>query len=206
MKKKGYNYFEALARLAGYSSQSAENLHRILKNFDPQKLQEMMDQMHKIEHTADIEHHQMLEHLSKEFITPLEREDIINLAQEIDEVTDSIEDVLIKIYMFNITEIRVEALAMAEVIKDCAHALGDALSELHNFKKSEAIYENIIEINRLEEVGDELYTKAVCNLYRNCAEPLKVVAWTETFFRMEKCCDYCEHAADVMESIIMKNS
>jgi len=206
VKKKGYNYFEALGRLANYSCQSAEHLHRILKNFDPAKLQETMEEMHKIEHQADIEHHEMLEHLAKEFITPLEREDIINLAQEIDEVTDSIEDVLIKVYMFNITEIRIEALAMAEIIKDCSHALGDALSEFHNFKKSEAIKENLIEINRLEEVGDELYTKAVSGLYRNCTDPIKVIAWTETFFRMEKCCDYCEHAADAMESIIMKNS
>ncbi len=206
MKKKGYDYFAALARLSGYSSQAAENLHRILKNFDPAKLQQTMAEMHKIEHTADIEHHRMLENLSKEFITPLEREDIISLAQEIDEVTDAIEDVLIKIYMFNISEIRVEALALAEVIKDCTHALGDALGELHNFKKSLAIKGNLIEINRLEEVGDELYTKAVSHLYRNCQDPIKIMVWTETFSRMEKCCDYCEHAADIMESIIMKNS
>lgn len=206
MKKKGYDYFAALAHLSGYSSQAAENLHRILKSFNPANLQQMMAEMHKIEHTADLEHHQLLENLAKEFITPLEREDIINLAQEIDQVTDAIEDVLIKIYMFNISEIRVEALALAEVIKDCTHALGDALRELHNFKKSAVIKGNLIEINRLEEVGDELYTKAVSHLYRNCQDPIKNMAWTETFSCMEKCCDYCEHVADVMESIIMKNT
>lgn len=181
-------------------------LHEALRTFDPYTLPKKLDEIHKIEHEADICKHEMMNKLTVEFIAPIEREDIIDLAQEIDDVTDAVEDVLIRIYMYNIKSIRAEALEFTQVIVNCCKTLKAALQELHNFKKSDTIHSKIIEVNHAEEVGDKLYLDAVHSLYLEEKDPILVMAWTETLDRLEKCCDNCEDVANVIESVIMKNT
>lgn len=205
-KKHNYNYFEAFVQLVDYSCQSAEILESSLKRFDPQGLSEMMTNLHGIEHAADMGKHDMMNRLAKEFITPIEREDIIELAQEIDNVTDSIEDVLMGIYMYNILSIRPEAIDFVDVIVQCCNGLKKTMEDFQNFRKSSTIHDSIVEINRLEEVGDRLYRDAVRSLYVNSQNALETISWTEIFDRLESCCDACEHVANVVESVIMKNT
>jgi len=204
--KKDYNYYDMFVKMVDYSCQSAEILHNLFTNFDTEQLQEKIVEMHNLEHGADMCKHDMMNKLVREFITHIEREDIMELAQELDEVTDNIEDVLLRVYMYNITTIHPEALEFSNVIVSCCKALKKALEEFHNFRKSTTVQTSIIEINRLEEVGDKLYTESVRKLYVNCKDPIEIIAWTETLDRLEKCCDACEHAANVVESVIMKNS
>ena len=204
--KKTYNYFDTFVRMVDYSCQSAEILHETLTSFSVEQLEEKMRQMHEIEHKADMEQHEMRNMLAKEFIAPLEREDIMSLSQEIDDVTDAVEDVLIRFYMFHITSLRTEALAFSELILNCCKALKVAMEDFHHFKKSKTIIESLIEVDRLEGVGDSLYTKAMHRLYVEHGDPVALSAWTAMFDRFEKCCDACEHVAHVMSSIIMKNT
>lgn len=204
--KKTYNYFDTFVRMVDYSCQSAEILHETLTSFSVEQLEEKMRQMHEIEHKADMEQHEMRNMLAKEFIAPLEREDIMSLSQEIDDVTDAVEDVLIRFYMFHITSLRTEALAFSELILNCCKALKVAMEDFHHFKKSKTIIESLIEVDRLEGVGDSLYTKAMHRLYVEHGDPVALIAWTAMFDRFEKCCDACEHVAHVMSSIIMKNT
>ena len=205
-KKRDFNYFEAFVQLVDYSCQSAEILETSLKRFNPTGLAEMMKNLHGIEHAADMGKHDMMNRLAREFIAPIEREDIILLIQEIDDVTDAIEDVLIRTYMFNVAAIREEALEFADVIVRCCEVLKDTLKEFRHFRKSDSIYENIVEINRLEEEGDALYTRAVRKLYLSSTDPIELSVWREIFDRMEKCCDACEHVANDVESVMLKNS
>ena len=205
-KKRDFNYFEAFVQLVDYSCQSAEILETSLKRFNPTGLAEMMKNLHGIEHAADMGKHDMMNRLAREFIAPIEREDIIELGQEIDNVTDTIEDVLMRVYMYNVLSIRDEASEFTAIILQCCNALEDAMKEFHNFRKSSSINENIVEVNRLEETGDALYSRAVRRLYTTCREPIELMVWRDLFDRMEKCCDACEHVANIMESIIMKNS
>ena len=164
-KKRDYNYFDAFVRMSDYACQGAEMLHETLRTFDPYTLPKKLDEIHKIEHEADICKHEMMNKLTVEFIAPIEREDIIDLAQEIDDVTDAVEDVLIRVYMYNIKSIRAEALEFTQVIVNCCKTLKAALQELHNFKKSDTIHSKIIEVNHAEEVCDKLYLDAVHSLY-----------------------------------------
>jgi len=83
----------------------------------------------------------------------------------------------------------------------------DALKEFHNFKKSKIIGDRIIEINRLEEVGDKLYLDAVRGVFLDeSLTPRQVTAWNSVFGYMEDVCDACEDVADVVEGVIMKNT
>lgn len=204
--KKGFNYFEAFVNLSKYSLTSAENLHKALSDFNPSELQQKVKEMHEIEHSADIAKHELMNHLVKEFLPPIEREDIINLSQEIDDVTDSVEDVLLIINMFHIKSIRPEALKFTELISTLCRSTHDALIEFQNFKNSKILHDKIIEINHLEEEGDGLYMETMSNLYASSKDPVELMTWTEILHRLEKCCDCCEDVADIIEQIVMKNS
>ncbi|MDF2653838.1 MAG: hypothetical protein K0R19_312 [Bacillota bacterium] len=204
--KKDDNYFSTFVELVNYSCQAANLLSEIMHNFNPDELEEKMKQMHNIEHAGDVERHIMMKKLAKEFITPIEREDIVAMADAIDNVTDAIEDVLMRMYMFNIKTMREDSLRMAEIIVKCCEALREALVEFHNFRKSHTLHGLIVEINRMEEEGDELFTKATRNLYVHGKDPIEVYGWGRTLHYMEICCDACEDVADVIESVMMKNS
>lgn len=207
MKRKNeYNYFEAFADLSKFSLSSAEILHKTLAAFDAAKLPEKVKEMHKIEHSADIAKHEVMNHLVKEFLPPIEREDITVLSQEIDDVTDSVEDVLLFINMFNIKSIRPEILKFTELIEKCCKSMNEALVDFKNFRSSKTLKDKIIEINRLEEDADELYVEMVRNLYKTSSDPIELMTWTEIMHRLEKCCDNCEDVADIIEEIVMKNS
>lgn len=206
--KKDDNYFATFVDLVNYSCEAAKLLNEIMHNYNPDELEEKMKLMHGIEHAGDVERHIMMKKLAKEFITPIEREDIVAMADSIDNVTDNIEDVLMRMYMFNIREMCGNAVKMAEIIVQCCEALREALIEFHNFRKSQTIHGLIVEINRLEEEGDDLFTKATRHLYVNSAgkDPLIVYGWGRTLHFMEICCDACEDVANVIESVMMKNS
>jgi predicted phosphate transport protein (TIGR00153 family) len=205
-RKSSYNYFDAFASLSKYTLNLASTLNETLHNFDPGNITELVKAAHTIEHNADIAKHDIMNRLVKEFLPPIEREDITSLTQEIDDVTDSVEDVLIYIDMFNIQTIRPEILKFTDVIVACCKAMDEALEEFKNFKNSKKLRDKIIEINRLEEDGDALYVDFMRNLYHTSKDPIELMCWTEVLHRLEKCCDNTEDVANIIESIVMKNS
>lgn len=205
-RKNDFNYFEAFANLSKFSLNSAQILHKTLSNFNPNQIEEKTKEMHQIEHSADLAKHEVMDHLLKEFLPPIEREDITTLSQQIDDVTDSVEDVLLFIHMFNIKTIRPEVIKFTGLIEKCCKAMDEALVEFKNFRNSKTLRDKVIEINRLEEDADEFYVETVRNLYRTSTDPIELMTWTEIMHRLEKCCDNCEDVADIIEEITMKNS
>ncbi|SCG83041.1 UPF0111 protein [Proteiniborus sp. DW1] len=205
-RKKDVNYFDTFVELAEYSCQAANLLNEIVNNFKADELQQRMKEMHTIEHSGDEARHVMIKRLAKEFITPIEREDIMAMADSIDEVTDTIEDVLMCMYMYNVSYVREDALRMTEIVVKCCDALKQMLSEFHNFRKSQTLHNLVVEINNFEEEADKLFMEAIRNLYVTCKDVLEITAWDKIYNYLEKCCDVCENVSSVVESVIMKNS
>lgn len=205
-RKNEFNYFDGFVKLSEYCCNAAKMLDENLKDFNANTLQEQMKHMHNIEHAADLEGHEITRRLAREFITPIEREDIVSLLHEIDDITDCIEDVLLHMYMYNVKEIREDALRFSDLILKSCEELTVTFEEFKNFRKSKEIHKSIIKINKLEEDGDNLYTEAVRRLHMTSENVIEIMTWTLAFDRLEKCCDACEEAANVVESIIMKNS
>ena len=151
MAKKSDNYyFENFIQCVECGCQAAKMLEENLANFEVSRLSENLDELHKIEHDADKKKHEMMAVLVKAFITPIEREDIILLSQSIDEVTDQIEDVLIRIYINNVHTIRPEALQFTKVIIRCCKVLKEIMEEFANFKKSVEESKTQNEVNKKE--------------------------------------------------------
>jgi len=207
MAKKDNNYyFDTFEKCISYANEAAILLKECFDNFDAGKLKVHIEEMHKIEHTADGVKHELMERLMKEFLPPIEREDIVELAHTIDDVVDTVEDVLLGMYMYNIRYFRPEVQEFTSLIARCCAALAEMGKELSNFKKSTLLKEKIVEINGLEEEGDRLYREAIRRLYTEEKDAVAILAWTTMFDRLEKCCDSCEDVADTVEQIIMKNS
>ena len=205
-KKENNYYFDAFAKGIFYANDAAALLQNCFENFDAAGLKAQLDKMHKIEHAADGVKHEMMERLMKEFLPPIEREDIVELSHTIDDVTDAVEDVLLGMYMYNITTFRPEVKEFTRLISRCCAALKDMAQELHTFRKSTLLKEKIVEVNGLEEEGDRLYTEAMHRLYTEEKDAVSILSWTTMYDRLEKCCDSCEHVADMVEQVIMKNS
>ncbi len=206
MAKKNSPYFDDLITMVNFSVRAAEYLQTVLEDFKSDTLQQRREAMHEIEHAEDEVKHGMMKRLAKEFVTPIDREDIIRLANELDDVTDKIDDILIRMYMYNVTEIRPAAKTFAEVISQCCKALQVAMVEFPNFHKSTTLKQAIIDVNSMEEEGDVIYIDAVRKLYKKGCDPIEVSVWSDLFDRLEDCCDTCEHVAELMELIVMKNS
>lgn len=205
-KKENNYYFEAFATGISYANDAAGLLQEIFENFDAANSKFLLDKMHKIEHSADKGKHKLMERLAKEFLPPIEREDIVELAHTIDEVCDLIEDVVLRIYMYHISELRPDVTDFAKLIVRCCTALKEMSLELPNYRKSATLSEKIKEINTWEEEGDHLYVEATRRLYSEEQNPIAIFAWTNIYDRLEKCCDGCEKVADTVELIVLKNS
>jgi len=206
MKKKGYNYYEEFIKNANFSLDCAKIALDVTKDFKQEELEENKNKLHDIENMADNSKHDMLNFLLKDFLPPIEREDIILLANRIDDVTDEIDDVLIKMDMFNIQNMRKEAIEFTKLLVICCEKIVELLVEFEDFKKSQKVIEKVVEINNLEEEGDKIYINTVKNLYKTCKDPLELVIWTRIFEKFEKCFDACELVANAVEEIVLKNS
>ena len=205
-KKQDMFYFDNFCTCADFSCQAACLLDRTMREFNPAQIKEKLDEMHTVEHAADEKKHEMLHILAKAFITPIEREDIAALSEQIDDLTDKIEEVFIRIYINNVKAIRPEALKMLELVIQCCEEVCGLMREFANFRRSKELKDRIIQINSLEEEADRLYIASMHSLHSEEKDVLAVIAWREIYSYLEKCADACEHAADVVESVVMKNS
>lgn len=205
-KKENNYYYESFSKCISYACEAAELLQSCVDHYDASNLKVQSDKMHRIEHTADGMKHEMMERLMKEFLPPIEREDIVELAHSIDDVVDSAEDILQAMYMYNITALRPEVKEFTSIILRSCKAMKEMGDELHNFRKSTVLKEKIIEINALEEEADRLYMEAIHRLYTEEKDSVYILSWTTMYNCLEKCCDSCEDVADMVEQIVMKNS
>lgn len=199
-------YFENLVDAADFACKASDYLVALLQNYDSSNLKEMLETMHSYEHSGDIKKHEMASALAKAFVTPIDREDLAAISQNIDDVSDSIEEVLQAFYMYSITTVMPEANEFATKISACCKLMKEMLSEFINFKKPAKLHKLIIELNHEEEQCDVLYIDATKQLSQRTNDPLEIISWREIYNRMENCADACEHVGDCVETVVMKNS
>ena len=205
-KKQDEYYFKNFVECAELACKGSQLLETIVNNFDSEKVDQYRTDMHNIEHSADLKKHEMLNVLLKAFITPIDREDILSMSQNIDELSDKIEDVLIRIYFNRVKAIRPRAIEFVSIVNKCFGEVLEMLREFSDFKRSKTLKEHIININTLEETADKLYIDCMYELHDGKTDVLEVIAWTDVYTYLEKCADTCEHIADLVESLAMKNS
>jgi uncharacterized protein Yka (UPF0111/DUF47 family) len=121
-------------------------------------------------------------------------------------VTDSIEDIMRRAYMFDIRELREGVLDFTELLIRCCKALEEAVREFRNFKTSKTIHDQLVAVNTLESAGDKLHAEYMRRLFQENASARTTLTWMTLYDGLENCLDACEDAADIIEGVIMKNS
>lgn len=199
-------YFDNLAQAADVSFKAANYLVACLSDFHPEKIQEMLETMHSYEHLGDTKKHEMTSALAKAFVTPVDREDLELISQNIDEVTDRIEEVLQRFYVDKIKVVTPIAVEFAKKLVECCTLMNNMLVEFVNFKKPKKLHNMIVELNHLEEVCDALYLQATLKAQEDSSDVLEILFWREIYDKMEKCADACEHVGDCISMVVMKNT
>ena len=184
---------------------AANFLKNAVRDYDHSALEKNLEEMHAMEQEADTQKHKMTSALMQAFITPIEREDLVALSSYLDDITDALDEVLMEFYICDIREIREDVLPFIDLLPECVSALHDVLKELKHFKTSKTIEDYIIKVNDLEEQGDKLYRICLHQLYQE-EDVRTIIIWRNIYEGIEKCLDTCEHAADIVSTVIMKNS
>jgi len=207
-KSKKLDYFSAFAKQAKLATEEAKILIEAIENFkDCESLEEVMQRAHAIENEGDEICHDIFTAIATDFITPIEREDIMQLTQFLDDILDYIEDVMQRFYMYDIEGMHDNALEFAQIIIKSCQAIEAAMEDFRNFKKSKNFRQRLIEINSFEEDADALFMRIMRDMHINDKDdPLKILVWSQIFARMERCTDACEHTADTMRTVMLKNS
>ena len=155
------------------------------------------------EHACDELTHKITTKLNKSFITPFDREDIYMLVVALDDVLDYVDAGARAILMYDIKEINDHALQFAKVIQSLAMELHSSISML---EKPNGINPHIVEIHRLENEADDIYLRAIGELFRNGNDPITIIKWKELYEILESATDRCESVANIIESIILKHN
>ncbi|MBQ6935347.1 MAG: DUF47 family protein [Clostridia bacterium] len=199
-------YFNNFLSATECCVEAAKYLEECFNNYDVNKLKDMIVKMHGFEHKADEVHHEMSAALAKAFVTPLDREDIAEISANIDEVADTIEEVLQRLYVDEVEEIPEFFKVFAKKIVECCELMRKVLEELPTFKKPKKLKEMILNLGALEEECDKLYLEGTLNIRKENSDVLLIVALRDTLYKMERCADACEHVCDTIEMIVMKNT
>jgi uncharacterized protein len=169
------------------------------KNMDNRS--DMIKQIEDLEHVNDEFTHQIFIELGKNFITPLDREDIHALATSIDDISDYINGAARLLNTYNIKELPISAYDMATCIHRGVKELKVAVNGLRNLR---AIVDSCIKINSIENEADYIFEKAMSDLFENEKDVVKILKLKDLYNNMEMSTDKCEDAANVIESIIVK--
>ncbi|MBP3867133.1 MAG: DUF47 family protein [Eggerthellaceae bacterium] len=206
-KKSKFDYFDAFEQQAEVAAEEADILIEAIENFTTaEDLKKVLEKAHEVEHRGDDINHEIFASVSVDFITPIERADIIDLAQKLDDVTDMIEGTLQRFYMYDVHFMHPRAIEFAQIIKKSLKALRKSMDAFREFKKVKKIRAMVEDVKEQEELADALYLETIRELYTvDVDNAVRVEVWSRLFDRFEATCDACEAVADTMANIVLKN-
>ena len=194
-------FFDLFEEAGGNILRAAALLEEMLRDF-PERNKLARDIL-ICEQDGDRVTHDIIQRLNQTFVTPIDREDIYELASALDDVVDYTEEVADYLGLYNIEAPMSQAQDLAAVLHACGRQIAQAMPRLRGFKD---ISHYTVEINRLENDGDRITREAIASLFDNRIDPMVVIRWKDIFERLEEAIDSCEHVANILEGIVIKNS
>jgi predicted phosphate transport protein (TIGR00153 family) len=193
-------FFDLFEQQSQYIIRAAQLLHDLLHNFADARAK--AHAIKEVEHQGDQVTHEVVKRLNTTFITPIDREDIHDLATRLDDVLDYIEAAAERLVVYRIKEPTSPSRAMAEVIVQQAYAMDRAIKCLRTMDPG--FHEHAVEVNRLENSADNLLRDSLAALFEAQGDPIEVIKWKEIYETMETVTDRCEDVVNVIEGIILK--
>jgi uncharacterized protein len=197
-ERRFYDLFEQQAATLVQAADLLEQALAEVANL-PTRQREIKD----LEHQGDDITHEIVRVLYQTFVTPFDREDIYELAAGLDDILDYIEEVADTTNLYGITAIPGPARELARLLEQAVVQLEQAIGKLESGKGGG---EYVIEVHRLEDVGDSVSRRAIAELFSDQHPPLEVIKLKDLYTLLEDALDRCEDVANVLEGITIKNA
>ncbi|MDQ6746222.1 MAG: DUF47 family protein [Actinomycetota bacterium] len=193
-------YFDLFERAGENIVRAARLLDEMLASFPDTR--ELAREIFACEQHGDQVTHEVIRKLNQTYVTPIDREDILALVSSLDDIVDYIEEVADYLGLYRIEAPMTQAQALAAVLRDAAQQISLAIPLMRGFND---ITEHTVEVHRLENEGDRISREAIASLFESGIDPMVVIRWKDIFERLENAIDATEHAADILEGIVIKN-
>ncbi len=195
-------FYELFAQLAGTAVKAAEHLVELLDIY-PERSEELTAAIRALENDGDEQLHVIRDRLNQTFVTPIDREDILELGSALDDVIDLTEETSDYLILYGIEAPMEQSQRLAGILLQATRQIELAVPCVRDFSDVSAFTH---EIHRLENEGDRTSRDAIASLFRDGIDPMVVIRWKDIFERLEQAIDATERVADVIDEIIIKNA
>jgi predicted phosphate transport protein (TIGR00153 family) len=184
---------------------AAEKLVDLFDNYE--NVEEKAKELKELEHKGDVITHEIIARLHRTFVTPIDREDIVLLAQSLDDVMDFIEAAGRTAFLYRIAQPTERARELARIVVKMAYKLNEVISRLRHRDQFPWILKQCVEINTLENEADDVQHAALAELFEVChLDACEVIKWRELYDHLENATDRGEDVANVLEGIVLKHA
>jgi len=196
-------FYDLFEKLASHVVSCAEHLRELARNYPDGHafIQLIRDE----EHSADELAHAALDRLDRTFITPFDREDIHELVGGLDDIVDTIDALAKRFPLYHVADMESAFQKQTDVLVKSTIAVSEAVHRLRKTRKLSQLSDQLIEIHRLENVGDDQNHAAMSELFSGRMGPLEVMKWKELYDLIETAIDGCEDVGNTLERIVLKN-
>ena len=198
-EKKFFALFEQGTQNAVKIAQQLKDMVYIWEN-----VKERVGVINDLEHQGDAITHQIFEQLHRSVVTPFDREDIALLAHSLDDVTDFIHAAADAMLLYKVERPTNRAKEMVDVVVQAVAEVERAVSEIHDRIGRKRLLDRCVEINRLENIGDNVFRSAMAELFDDSADFAGLIKWREIYKHMESVIDRCEDIANILEGVAIK--
>jgi predicted phosphate transport protein (TIGR00153 family) len=197
-------FFDLLDKLAQVVDRGAQLLcEATTAGFDVAALK---DRIKVVEHEGDQITHELILQVTKSFVTPLDREDIHELACRLDDILDLVDAAISRIFLYRVGDLTEDARAMCRNLAQATRVLVKGVSKLRRTRDHPDILPCCIEIHTCENEGDRLEQHALATLFNGAREAADIIKWKDIYDDLESAVDKCEDAANVLETLVLKSS
>jgi predicted phosphate transport protein (TIGR00153 family) len=200
-EERFFDLFEASARNV------VEAAHRLQEMVDSWKnVEGSVAEITELEHQGDTITHNIMARVHRTFVTPFDREDIVQLAHSLDDIIDFIHAAADSMLLYRVGRPGPRAKELAEIIVQAAEEVERVMPQLRKRIVLSQVLKRCVEINRLENVADRVYRSAMAELFSDSADMANVIKWREIYAHMESATDRCEDVANVLEGVALKHA
>ncbi|MCJ7794626.1 MAG: DUF47 family protein [Methanoregulaceae archaeon] len=196
-------FFDLFEQQAAVVSEAAQKLVRLTEDFT--NVKEKRHEIEELEHRGDQITHDIYEQLNRTFITPLEPEEISRLASTLDEVLDYIDGATEKMFYYGIEATDAHMVELSKLIQVQTVELEGAVKGIRSIKNPKYIEDRCIEVNRLENLADDVLAHAVTDLFRT-QHAITIIKLKDIYEHLEQATDFCEDVANVLSDIAIRHS
>lgn len=205
-RRKKYDYFKTLENIAENSYKSAEVLEKIMQIYSLDHLETESELIHHLEKENDRLILELTNELYDAFITPIDREDIMLLAESLDDILDGINGITYMFENLSIKELRADTDLFANLVVKATKGVLDAMCEFPKFKNSKNLRDLLKVVRNTESEADRLFSRLKKELFYGDNDLLEIIKWKEIYERYELISNSTENAVDLIGNLIIKNT